>query len=100
MIEVLAALTIASLTILMAMQLFTLSARVTDRMVKQTAARDLAQRLLATGEAGSGQAGALNWAVAVSLPKDGLILRQVTVRWASGAGIAVERLETAPEVAQ
>lgn len=97
LIEVLAALTIASLTILMAMQLFTLSARVTDRMIKQTAAQDLARRLLATAETGSGKAGALNWEVEVSLPKDGLIVRQLSVRWASGAEIAVAQLEPAPE---
>jgi prepilin-type N-terminal cleavage/methylation domain-containing protein len=96
LVEVLAALTIASLTILMALQLFTAGARVSDRMIKETAARDLMRQLLASDQTGAGHAGALDWAVSVSLPKDGLVTRQVAVHWASGAGTTATRIEAAP----
>ena len=57
MVEVLAALTIASLAVVAALALFTQSARVNDRLIKETAARDLVRLLLATGDVGRGQAG-------------------------------------------
>lgn len=95
LVEVLAALTIASLTVVAAFALFTQSARVNDRMVKETAARDLARRLLATGQVGQGQSGALGWAATISAPEGGLVLHQVAVTWAGGPQIAVQRLEPA-----
>lgn len=85
--------TIASLTVVAALALFTQSARVNDRMVTETAARDLARRLLASGEVGRGQAGALGWAATISPPDQGLVLHQVAVTWAGGPQIAVTRLE-------
>ena len=88
-----AALTIASMTILMAMQLFTAGARVTDRTIKETAAHDLMRQLMITGETGAGHAGALDWSVSISLPKDGLVVRRVMVRWDNGAGIEASRVE-------
>lgn len=93
LVEVLAALTIASLTVVAAFTLFTQSARVNDRMVKETAARDLARRLLATGEVGRGQSGALGWVATLSRPDQGLVLHQVAVTWAGGPQIAASRLE-------
>ena len=95
----LAALTIAALTIVAALQLFTQSARVNDRMIKETAARDLARHLLATGEVGRGQAGLLFWVAAQSRPDQGLIIHQVAVTWTGGPQIAVTRIEpvTAPQ---
>ena len=89
----LAALTIASLTIVAALTLFTQSARVNDRMIKETAARDLARRLLVTGEVGRGQSGALGWAATLSPPDQGLVLHQVAVTWVGGPQITLSRLE-------
>jgi hypothetical protein len=85
--------TIASLTVVAALGLFTQSARVNDRMIKETAARDLARRLLASGEVGRGQAGELGWAATLSPPDQGLVLHQVAVTWGSGPQITLTRLE-------
>jgi prepilin-type N-terminal cleavage/methylation domain-containing protein len=93
LVEVLAALTIASLTVVAALTLFTQSARVNDRMIKETAARDLARKLLATGEVGRGQAGALAWAATVTPPDQGLVLHQVAVTWIGGPQITLTRIE-------
>jgi hypothetical protein len=93
LVEVLAALTIASLTVVAALTLFTQSARVNDRMIKETAARDLARRLLVTGEVGRGQSGALGWVATLAPPDQGLVLHQVAVTWAGGPQIALSRLE-------
>ena len=93
LVEVLAALTIASLTVVAALTLFTQSARVNDRMIRETAARDLARRLLVTGEVGRGQSGALGWVATMAAPDQGLVLHQVAVTWAGGPQIAFSRLE-------
>lgn len=85
--------TIASLTIVAALTLFTQSARVNDRMIKETAARDLARRLLATGEVGRGQAGKLFWAATVSKADQGLVTHQVAVTWMGGPQISASRVE-------
>lgn len=89
----LAALTIAAMTIVAALTLFTQSARVNDRMIKETAARDLARTLFATGQVGRGQAGALAWAATLSPPDQGLVLHQVAVTWTGGPQITLTRLE-------
>ena len=96
LVEVLAALTIASLTIVAALSLFTQSARVNDRMIKETAARDLARRLVVTEAVGRGQAGALGWVARPSPPDQGLVLHQVAVTWAGGPQITLSRLEPVP----
>lgn len=88
--------TIASLTVVAALSLFTQSARINDRMVKETAARDLVRRLLATGEVGRGQSGALAWVANLSRPDAGLVRHEVAVTWAGGPQIAVVRLEPVP----
>lgn len=81
------------MTVVAALTLFTQSARVNDRMIKETAARDLARTLLATGQVGRGQAGALAWAATVSPPDQGVVLRQVTVTWTGGPQIKLIYLE-------
>jgi hypothetical protein len=93
LVEVLAALTIASLTVVAALTLFTQSARINDRMIKETAARDLVRRLLATDEVGRGQAGDLGWVATLSRPEGGLVRHEVAVTWAGGPQISVVRLE-------
>lgn len=90
--------TIAAMTVVAALTLFTQSARVNDRMIRETAARDLARTLLATGQVGRGQAGALSWVASLTPPDQGLVLHQVAVTWAGGPQIAQARLE--PEAAQ
>ena len=93
MVEVLAALTIASLTVVAALTLFTQSARVNDRMIKETAARDLVRRLLATDEMGRGQTGDLGWVASLSRPAGGLVRHEVAVTWTGGPQISAVRLE-------
>lgn len=96
LVEVLAALSIASLTLMAAMTLFTQLARINDRMVKETAARDLARRLLVSGTLGRGQSGALAWAARRSAPTKGLVVHEVAVTWPGGPQIALARQEPAP----
>ena len=93
MVEVLAALTIASLAVVAALTLFTQSARVNDRLIKETAARDLVRRLLATGEVGRGQAGDLGWVATLSPSSGGLVRREVAVTWTGGPQISAVRLD-------
>ena len=93
MVEVLAALTIASLTVVAALTLFTQSARVNDRLIKETAARDLVRRLLATDAVGQGQAGDLGWVATLSRPEGGLVRHDVAVTWTGGPQISALRLE-------
>ena len=81
------------MTIVMAFQMFSLSARVSDRVVKQTAARDLARSLLAAQTGGGGRAGSLRWQVSVATAGPGLALRTVTVSWPGGPALVAGRLE-------
>ena len=84
------------MTIVAALALFTQSARVNDRMIKETAARDLARKLLVTGEIGRGQAGALAWAATLMPADHGMMLHQVAVTWIGGPQITLTRLEPDP----
>ncbi|MEI6800774.1 MAG: type II secretion system protein [Pseudomonadota bacterium] len=93
LVEVLAALTIASFAVVAALTLFTQSARVNDRLIKETAARDLVRRLLATGEVGRGQAGDLGWVATLSQPLGGLVRHEVAVTWQGGVQISAVRLD-------
>jgi len=93
LVEVLAALTIASLAVVAALTLFTQSARVNDRLIKETAARDLVRRLLATGEVGRGQAGDLGWVATLSQPLGGLVRHEVAVTWQGGVQTSAVRLD-------
>ncbi len=86
------------MAIVAALTLFTQSARVNDRMIKETAARDLARKLLVTGEIGRGQVGALAWAATLMPPDHGMMLHEVAVTWIGGPQITLTRLE--PEPAQ
>ena len=96
LVEVLAALAIASLAVVMAMQVLLQSARIDARLTHQTAARDLTRRLLAEGAVGSGEAGVLAWTVAVT-PLDGaLAQRRVQVTWPGGPVMATDRVEPLP----
>lgn len=78
-----------------ALTLFTQSAGINDRLIKETAARDLARRLLASGQLGRGQAGALGWAASLSPPDQGLVLHRVAVTWPGGPQILLSRQEPA-----
>ena len=93
MVEVLAALTIASMTVMAALTIFTQSARVNDRLIKETAARDLVRLLLATDAVGLGQSGDLAWAATLSPPSGGLVRHEVSVTWTGGPQITAVRLE-------
>ncbi len=86
------------MAIVTALTLFTQSARVNDRMNKETAARDLARKLLVTGEVGRGQAGALAWAATMIALDHGTIRHVVAVTWIGGPQITLTRLE--PETAR
>ena len=92
----LAALAIASLAVVMAMQVLLQSARVDSRLTHETAARDLTRRLLAEAVVGQGEAGVLHWNAALTAPKDGLVLRQVQVGWPGGPVLTAVRVESAP----
>lgn len=96
LVEVLAALVIASLALVMSMQLLVQSGRVDARVTHETAARDLARRLLAEAKLGAGQAGVLAWQATLTPAAPGLGLRQVQVVWPGGRALALERLEVVP----
>ena len=96
LVEVLAALAIASLAVVMAMQVMLQSARVDARLTHETAARDLVRRLLAEGAVGQGEAGVLAWNVALTTPETGLVLRKVQVSWPGGPVLETDRLEAQP----
>ena len=92
----LAALAIASLAVVMAMQVLLQSARVDARLTHETAARDLTRRLMAEAAVGQGEAGVLVWNVALTPQKDDPLLRQVQVSWPGGPVLETERLEPQP----
>jgi prepilin-type N-terminal cleavage/methylation domain-containing protein len=96
LVEVLAALAIASLVLILAMQVLVQSARLDARLTHETAARDLARRLLAEGVDGRGMAGVLGWQVTSVVAAKGLVLRQVQVSWPGGPELETDRLEAAP----
>ena len=95
LVEVLAALAIASLALVMAMQVLVQSARVTTRLTHETAARDLARRLLAEEAMGSGSAGVLTWTATLEPVAAHLSRRALTVAWAGGQ-VTAARLEAGP----
>ena len=92
----LAALAIARLAVVMAMQVLLQSARVDARLTHETAARDLTRRLMAEAAVGQGEAGVLVWNVDLTPQKDGPLLRQVQVSWPGGPVLETERLEPQP----
>jgi prepilin-type N-terminal cleavage/methylation domain-containing protein len=96
LVEVLAALAIASMAVVMAMQVLLQSARVDARLTHETAARDLTRRLMAEGAVGQGETGVLLWHVALTPQKDGLVLRQVQVSWPGGPVLETDRVELQP----
>ncbi len=98
LVEVLAALAIASLALIMSMQLLVQSARVDARLQHETAARDLARRLMAEAAVGRGDAGVLSWQATVDPVEQGspLAVRSVAVTWPGGPVIATQRVEPAP----
>ena len=93
--EVLAALVIASLALVMAMQVIVQSVRVDNRLTHETAARDLARRLLAEGARGSGSSGGLDWTASTVPLAPHLIRRDLVVGWIGGQ-LTLARLEVAP----
>lgn len=96
LVEVLAALAIASLALVMAMQVMVQSARIDSRLSHETAARDLVRRLLAEGTTGQGSAGVLDWTATLEPLSAHLARRAVTVAWAGGAQLSASRLEAVP----
>ncbi len=96
LVEVLAALAIASMALVLSMQLLVQSARVDARLTHETAARDLVRRLMAEGAEGRGAVGVLGWAVVVTPVEPGLVRRVVAVSWPAGPGLIVQRLEAWP----
>lgn len=95
LVEVLAALAIASLCLVMALQVMAQSARATARISQETAARDLAGRLLTEGATGSGRFGLVTWTVAAAPLAPHLLRREVRVDGPS-AHVARIRLEPLP----
>lgn len=95
LVEVLAALVIASLALVMAMQVMEQSARVDSRLTHETAARDLARRLLAEEAVGSGEAGVMGWTSTLTPVAPHLIRRSLVIGWAGGQ-LTAARLEVAP----
>lgn len=93
LVEVLAALAIASLALILSMQLLVQSARIDARLAHETAAREMTRRLLAEDAQGRGTEGALDWQVTVLPAGPGLVQRQVTVAWPRGQGLVTSRLE-------
>ena len=92
----LAALAIASLAVVMAMQVLLQSARVDARLTHETAARDLTRRLMAEEAVGQGEAGVLKWNVALTAPETGMVLRKVQVSWPGGPVLETDRVEPQP----
>jgi len=95
LVEVLAALVIASLALVMAMQVLVQSARVEARLTHESAARDLARRLLAEEALGSGQAGVLDWTATLEPVAPHLARRALVIGWPGGQ-MQAARLEVAP----
>lgn len=96
LVEVLAALAIASLALILSMQVMVQSARVDRRLTHETAARDLVRRLLVESAVGQGQAGVLDWQATQAGAGEGLVLREVAVSWPGGPVLVTRRLEPAP----
>lgn len=93
----LAALAIASLALILSMQVLLQSARVDARLTHEAAARDLQRRLLAEGTVGKGAAGVLTWAATLTAyPDVPLALREVSVSWPGGPVLTAERIEAIP----
>ena len=95
LVEVLAALVIAAMSIVLAFQLFDTSARVSARVVRETAARDLARTLLAQQASGEGRAGNLHWQAQASTLGPRLRQRRVAIDWPGGPVLQWDRLEPA-----
>lgn len=98
LVEVLAALTIAALTLGMVMQVFSGAARLGHRLEMQTAARMLARAVLAdstsTSTSTSGTTGQFHWQV----KRDTTGARQLWIDWANGAGLTLTRMDAAPAI--
>ena len=95
LVEVLAALTIAALTLGMVMEVFSGAARLGHRIEMQTAARMLARAVLADSTSTSGTAGQFHWQV----ERDTAGTRRLWIDWAGGAGLTLTRMEAAPAIA-
>jgi hypothetical protein len=92
-----AALAIASLALILSMQVLLQSARVDARLTHEVAARDLERRLLAEGTVGRGQAGVLTWSATLTpYPDVPLALREVSVTWPDGPVLTTGRIEAVP----
>lgn len=94
LVEVLAALTIAALTLGMVMQVFSGAARLGHRLEMQTAARMLARAVLADSTSSSGTTGQFHWQV----KRDTTGARQLWIDWANGAGLTLTRMDAAPAI--
>lgn len=92
MVEVLAALTIAALTLTMVMQVFSSAARLGHRIEMQTAARMLARGVLADPTTARGSAGQFRWQVA----HDASGARLLSISGPNGAGLTLTRMDGAP----
>ncbi len=88
LVEVLAALAIAALTLVGAMEVMGQGMRVSTRLVNETAARDLVRRVLAEGVAGQGTSGRLGWS---AVQQTGAL--QVVVGWPGGGLAVVEAVD-------
>jgi prepilin-type N-terminal cleavage/methylation domain-containing protein len=97
LIEVLAALTIASLVVVMSFQLLSSTSRISHRVTVETSARDLARTLLAENRTGAGEDGTYRWQATLSPAGAGLNVRQVQVGWKGGGMVTYQRLESAPD---
>jgi hypothetical protein len=89
---VLAALTIAALTLGMVMQVFSGAARLGHRLEMQTSARMLARAVLADNTSTSGITGQFHWQV----KRDTTGARQLWIEWANGASLTLTRMDAAP----
>lgn len=92
LVEVLAALTIAALTLGMVMQVFSGAAQLGHRLEMQTAARMLARAVLADSSSTSGTTGQFHW----QIKGDPTVTRQLWIDWAGGAGLTLTRMDAAP----
>lgn len=90
LVEVLAALAIAALTVVMVLDVFSGTARLGHRLEMETEARMLARGLMAGNADTAGEAGPFSWTLARSQTG----VRRLEIDWPDAPGLVLSRLDS------
>lgn len=93
MVEVLAALALSAMVLVAAFDTFATFARVADRQVRSTAARNLSRVLLAEGSVGQGLVQGLAWRAEVRPLSQNLVRRDLAIVGPNGPVLALPVLD-------